>query len=276
MDRPIPLDEAWARLVARLSPLAEGGVLVAFSGGLDSAVLLDAAVETLGAERVLAFTAVSPSLPRAELEAARRFAAEVGARLYEEPTSELSDPDYVANAGNRCYFCKRELFSVMDAAKSRLGLSRVVYGYHRDDDADVRPGLRAALEAGALRPLWDAGLGKADLRALARARGRSFAGKGSMACLSSRIPVGTPVTEERLRKVETLEAWMRERGYRQFRARLDSDDHVRLVTSPDEVGRLTAEVENESSRRSLLDVAAAVGVVGVSVDPRGYQRSGEP
>lgn len=262
--------------MTRLSPLAAEGVLVAFSGGLDSAVLLDAAVAAIGEERARAFTAVSPSLPAAELEDARRIALELGATLHEERTEELADPAYVANAGKRCYFCKRELFSVMEGARTRLGLSRIVYGYHRDDDADVRPGLAAALEAGALRPLWEVGLGKADLRAIARFRGRSFAEKGSMACLSSRIPIGTAVTKERLQKVERIEAWMRERGYRQFRARLDRDDRVRLETSSAEVERLAAEVSEPLLRAGLLAVAASVGVSDVTVDPRGYRRPGEP
>ena len=258
---------------AALLPHREAGVVVAFSGGLDSSVLLDAAVEALGAGRVAAFTAVSPSLSARDLADARRIAAEVGAAHHEEETSELSDPGYVANAGERCFFCKRELFSVIGEVKERLGLAAVAYGYHRDDDADFRPGLSAALAAGALRPLYEAGLGKRELRDIARARGRSFAEKPSGACLSSRIPAGTPVTAKRLAAVEAVEEWLRGRGYRQLRARLERDDRMRLETDPSDVARLAREIAG--APEELLAVARAHGVIELAVDPRGYGRPGE-
>jgi uncharacterized protein len=266
--------ERWAGLLDVLRPHAESGVIVAFSGGLDSALLLDAAVEALGTARVVAFTAVSPSLSKRDLDDARRIASELGARHHEEETSELEDPGYVANAGDRCFFCKRELFHVIDGVKVRLGAGRVAYGYHRDDDADFRPGLKAALDAGALRPLYDAGLGKADLRALARARGRSFAEKPSGACLSSRIPMGTPVTASRLAAVEAIEEALRARGFRQLRARLERDDRVRLETEPQDVARLAREIAE--SQDALLAVGAEHGIRELTVDPRGYRRAGEP
>ncbi len=269
-------DTSWERLLATLAPHREEGVIVAFSGGLDSAVLLDAALEAVGREKVVAFTAVSPSLAAAELAEARRIAADLGATLREEPTHELDDPGYVANAGDRCFFCKRELFAVIERTRSRLGLGRVAYGYHRDDDADVRPGLRAALDAGALRPLWEAGLGKADLRGVARERGRSFAEKASGACLSSRLPVGMTVTVERLGKVETVEAWLRAAGYRQFRARLDRDDLVRIEVAPSELARLATAMAAEGERGSLLEAARSAGVARVTLDLAGYHRPGEP
>lgn len=265
---------AWARLLSRLDVHRHDGVVVAFSGGLDSSVLLDATLAALGPSRVVAFTAVSPSLAAAELSAAREIAAELGIALREEPTDELADPGYVANAGDRCFYCKRELFAAIEKVRPRLGARRVAYGYHRDDDADDRPGLRAALEAGALRPLWDAGLGKKDLRAIAASRGRSFAHKPSFACLASRIPIGMPVSAERLRKVETVESWLRARGYGQFRARLDRDDAVRLEVAPKDVERLSAEVASEGGGE-LRALAAQVGITAVTVDPRGYRRAGE-
>jgi pyridinium-3,5-biscarboxylic acid mononucleotide sulfurtransferase len=265
--------ELWERLKETLAPHHGSGVIVAFSGGLDSSLLLDAALEALGRERVVAFTAVSPSLAALERADARRIAAELGARHHEEETSELDDPGYAANAGDRCFFCKRELFSVIDAAKERLGVTKVAYGYHRDDDSDLRPGLKAALAAGALRPLYDARLGKRELRALASARGRSFAEKPSGACLSSRIPTGTPVTAERLAAVEAVEAWLRGRGYAQIRARLERDDRVRLETDPADVERLAREVAERPAE--LAGVTAAHGIRELAVDPRGYRRPGD-
>ncbi|HKC26134.1 MAG TPA: ATP-dependent sacrificial sulfur transferase LarE [Thermoanaerobaculia bacterium] len=277
---------SWERLRAALLPHRETGVVVAFSGGLDSSVLLDAAVEALGARRVAAFTAVSPSLSARDLADARRIASEIGTAHHEEETSELSDPGYVANAGDRCFFCKRELFSVIGDVKERLGLTMnrgsssaapappaVAYGYHRDDDADFRPGLKAALAAGAIRPLYEAGLGKRELREIARARGRSFAEKPSGACLSSRIPAGTPVNARRLAAVEAVEEWLRDRGYRQLRARLERDDRMRLETDPSDVVRLAREIA--AAPEELLAVARAHGVLELAVDPRGYGRPGE-
>lgn len=266
---------SWDRLLSTLSPYTGGGLIVAFSGGLDSAVLLDAALHALGPARVIAFTAVSPSLAASELADVRRIAGELGAHLHEEPTSELDDPAYVANGGDRCYFCKKELFSVIERTRIRLQCEHVAYGYHRDDDADFRPGLKAALEAGALRPLYEAQLGKNDLREIARFRNRSFSEKSSGACLSSRIASGIPVTIARLGKVETIEAWLRGRGYSQFRARLDRDDLVRIETAPVEVGRLAGELSEESVRHELLHLARSVGVARVSLDMAGYHRAGE-
>ncbi|MEO6324447.1 MAG: hypothetical protein ABIT01_11675, partial [Thermoanaerobaculia bacterium] len=132
---------AWERLVAEFPNVPGETIVVAFSGGLDSSVLLDAAVAALGRDRVLAFTAVSPSLSSADLDDVRRIAGELAVHLHEEPTHELDDPGYVSNQGDRCYFCKRELFSVIGRVKETLGIGRVAYGYHLGDDADFRPGL---------------------------------------------------------------------------------------------------------------------------------------
>ena len=266
---------AWDRLVSEFTKRPDESLVVAFSGGLDSSVLLDAAVAALGRDRVVAFTAVSPSLSLADLEDVRRIAAELNVKLHEEPTFELDDPQYVANQGDRCYFCKRELFSVIGRVKETMGITRVAYGYHRDDDADFRPGLKAALEAGALRPLYEAGLGKNDLRELARFRGRSFSEKASGACLSSRIAPGLPVTVARLGKVETIESWLRNRGYVQFRARLDRENLVRIETSPVEIGRLDGELADEGVRAELLALARSVDLERVALDLTGYRRAGE-
>jgi PP-loop superfamily ATP-utilizing enzyme len=139
----------------------------------------------------------------------------------------------------------------------------------------VRPGLKAALEAGVVRPLYAAGLGKADLRRLAKARGRSFADKPSQACLSSRLPMGMPVTRERLSKVEIVEGWLKDRGYLQLRARLDKDDLVRLEVAPAELPRLAADLADDTLREALLAEARAAGVTRVTLDLVGYHRAGE-
>lgn len=275
LEPPPSPEAAWKRLLAALAPHRDAGLVVAFSGGLDSAVLLDSALTALGNGRVVAFTAVSPSLPALELQEARRIASELGAPLVEQATDELARPGYVANAGDRCYHCKSELFEVVHRTAHEMGLHRVAYGYHKDDDADDRPGLRAAQEAGAIRPLWEAGLRKSDLRAIARWRGRSFAGKGSSACLASRIPVGTAVTPERLGKVEALEVHLRGLGFRQVRARLDRDDVVRIEAGPAELPGLLRHVEDAEARGALVAAARASGVKRVSVDLAGYARAGE-
>ncbi len=275
MEAALPKDPAWTRLLEALAPHRDTGLVVAFSGGLDSAILLDAALEALGRERVTAFTAVSPSLSQRELAEARRVAEELGAPLETAETFELDDPGYVANAGNRCYFCKKELFSAIERLRVARGYPAIGYGYHVDDDADVRPGLKAALEAGVVRPLYAAGLGKADLRRLAKARGRSFADKPSQACLSSRLPMGMPVTRERLSKVEIVEGWLKDRGYLQLRARLDKDDLVRLEVAPAELPRLAADLADDTLREALLAEARAAGVTRVTLDLVGYHRAGE-
>lgn len=275
MEAALPKDPAWTRLLDALAPHRDTGLVVAFSGGLDSAILLDAALEALGRERVTAFTAVSPSLSQRELAEARRVAEELGVPLETAETFELDDPGYVANAGNRCYFCKKELFSAIERLRVARGYPAIGYGYHVDDDADVRPGLKAALEAGVVRPLYAAGLGKADLRRLAKARGRSFADKPSQACLSSRLPMGMPVTRERLSKVEIVEGWLKDRGYLQLRARLDKDDLVRLEVAPAELPRLAADLADDTLREALLAEARAAGVTRVTLDLVGYHRAGE-
>src|SRR4051794_22974139 len=203
------------RLDARLAALhgslaALPGVLVAFSGGVDSGMLLAAAVRALGADRVVAATAVSPSLPAAEREAAAAFAVSLGVRHEFPRTDELSRPGYVANAGDRCAFCKSELLDVLNPLAARLGIADVVTGTNADDVvAGFRPGIRAAAERGAGTPLARAGLTKADVRALARRWELPLADKPAAACLASRIAYGVPVSAERLVRVEAAETELR-------------------------------------------------------------------
>ena len=193
-----------AALLARLARL--DGLVVAFSGGVDSAVVLAGAIKALGPEAVLAAIADSPSLPGAELATARRVAGQIGADLVELPTSEHADPGYRANAGDRCYFCKRTVLgAVRDLARSR-GFAHVATGTHLDDRrAAHRPGLRAAAEFAVCEPLAEVGATKQTVRLLAARWELTVRDKPSTPCLASRIAVGVPVTVDRLRLVERAE-----------------------------------------------------------------------
>jgi uncharacterized protein len=242
-------------------------VLVAFSGGVDSALLLAVARAELG-DRAVAVTAVSPSLPAAELDEARLLASRLGAKLVEVPTEEVRDPRYRANGPDRCYFCKDALFRAMSRLGADRGGATLCYGAIADDAGDHRPGMDAAREHGARAPLLEAGLDKAEVRALARQMGLPVWDKPARACLASRIPHGTEVTAERLARVERAEEALRAAGLRQYRVR----DHG-------EVARLELDAEGmemlaDATRRARI--AAAVREAGfrfVALDLEGY-RSG--
>jgi|SRR6266496_775599 pyridinium-3,5-biscarboxylic acid mononucleotide sulfurtransferase len=262
-------------LGARIAALEErlralGSVLVAFSGGSDSAFLLAAAVRALGAERVMAATAVSPSLPAAELAGAAAFATDLGVPHHTPRTDELARDGYQANGGDRCYFCKAELLDVLGPLAAALQLTHVATGTNADDArAGFRPGIRAAAERGAVTPLLDAGLSKPDVRAASRAWGLSTWDKPAAACLSSRVAYGLPITPARLGRVERAEAALRgalsAAGYLVCDLRVrDLGDDARV-----EVDRALAPVL--AGRPDLLGVVRGFG--SVSVDPRGF-RSG--
>jgi uncharacterized protein len=262
-------------LTARLSALDEqlrtlGSVLVAFSGGADSAFLLAAAVRTLGPGHVAAATAVSPSLPAVEREAAAEFASGLGVRHTFIDTFEMDRAGYRANAGDRCYFCKAELLDVIAPVAGDLDLAHVATGTNADDAiAGFRPGIRAAHERGAVTPLRDAGFTKAQVRAASHAWGLATADKPAAACLSSRIAYGIAITPHRLARVEAAEAGLRaalaDAGMpvRDLRVR-DLGDVARIEVDIERVGVLAARPE-------LL--SAVAGFDRVEVDPRGF-RSG--
>jgi uncharacterized protein len=198
------------RLLARLRSL--DGVAVAFSGGVDSTLVLAAALRALPANRVLAVIADSPSLARTELVDARQVAADLGAELVEVRVAELEIPGYRANAGNRCYFCKHTVLSAVSELAVRRGIAHVATGTHADDHRAVhRPGLRAARELHVVEPLADAGLGKREIRMLAAAWSLPVADKPATPCLASRIAVGVPVSIGRLGLVERAEIAVRAR-----------------------------------------------------------------
>jgi uncharacterized protein (TIGR00268 family) len=263
------LDDRLDALAAQFAPLP--GVLVAFSGGVDSGVVLAAAVRTLGTERVVAATAVSPSLPASEREGAAAFGASLGVRHEFPRTDELSRPGYVANEGNRCAFCKTELVDVLTPLAGRLGIADVVTGTNADDlTAGFRPGIRAAAARGAWAPLARAGMTKDDVRAAARRWELPLADKPAAACLASRIAYGVPVTAEGLARVERAEADLRSAlaaagiAVRNLRVRDLGSDTARVEVD-------AAVVADLADRPDLL--AAVPGFAHVEVDPRGF-RSG--
>lgn len=207
------------RLAALRSQLSElDGLLVAFSGGVDSAVLLQAAVETLGT-RALGVIADSPSLPRAELQQARELAGAMGARLRVVSTQELEQEAYRVNSGDRCFYCKNALFEAMVRVGKEEGIDHLAFGEIIEDRLDTRPGARAAKQWQVLAPLSAAGLGKDDVRRRARELGLDVWDKPASACLASRIPVGTRVTADLLAQVERAEEGLRGLGLRELRVR---------------------------------------------------------
>jgi len=210
------MDEKLERLRALLR--AYGSCLVAYSGGVDSAFLACVAHEVLG-ERAAAVIADTPSLPRRELAEALQLAARLGISVRVVRTREFEDPDYLANPINRCYFCKRDLFAEFAPLAQREGFAVVAYGENVDDAGDFRPGTQAAAAAGARAPLKEAGFTKAEIRALSARFGLPTAAKPQMACLSSRVPYGEPVTVEKLRMIEAAEEVLRGQGFRQVRVR---------------------------------------------------------
>jgi uncharacterized protein (TIGR00268 family) len=263
------LDDRLDALAAEFAPLP--GVLVAFSGGVDSGVVLAAAVRALGADRVVAATAVSPSLPATEREGAATFGASLGVRHEFPRTDELSRAGYRANAGDRCAFCKTELVDVLTPLAARLGIADVVTGTNADDlRAGFRPGIRAAAERGAWAPLARAGLTKDDVRAAARLWGLPLADKPAAACLASRIAYGVPVSAEGLARVEQAEAGLRTAmagaglPVQNLRVRDLGGDTARVEVDAALVADLVARPE-------LLEAVA--GFAAVEVDPRGF-RSG--
>lgn len=253
MSRPSEHEAKRAALIDRLRALES--VAVAFSGGVDSGVLLHAAREALG-DRAAAVIADSPSLPRRELEEARVFAASIGARLEVARTDELSDPSYRANAGDRCYFCKTALFSAMEPWARAKGFRALAFGAITDDALDDRPGARAAREFRVVAPLAEAGLGKDDVRRYAAEAGLEIADKPASACLASRIPVGTEVTRERLAAVEDAEEALRELGLAVLRVR-HHGDRARVELGAEEHARLP-ELEHDLRARLAARGFAAV------------------
>jgi len=242
-----------------------GSLVVGFSGGADSALLLKVAVDQLG-DRALAVTAVSASYPERDRKEAIDLAAGIGAEHLLVDSHEFEDPGYVANAPNRCFFCKRELFDILQATARERGFAAVAYGAITDDLGDFRPGMDAARAAGARAPLLEAGMSKLDVREMSRRLGLRTWDRPASACLSSRIPHGSPIDVAELKRVELAEDYLIAAGFRQVRVRAHGEV-ARIECAPDDLPRLV-----EPAFRTLLaDRLKEIGFRYVTVDLEGYR-----
>ena len=245
-----------------------GEVLVAFSGGVDSALVLAVAHEVLG-DRAVALTALSETFPPEEQAEAQRLIERLGARHVLVESAELEVEGYARNTGDRCYFCKSELFTLARDRAAAMGIAWVADGTILDDLGEHRPGLVAAAEQAVRHPLVEAGMGKDAVRAIARHLGLAVWSKPSFACLGSRFPVGTRVTSARVQRVQRVESYLRTLGVQQFRARyhqLEGRPMVRIEVDRAEFSTVIAVHE------ALVEVCQAEGFAWVTLDLAGYQR----
>ena len=273
MKAAAPLENNAVAIEAKRTHLREilranAPLIIAYSGGVDSAFLLAEARRELG-DRVLGVIADSPSLPRQALAEAVALARAIGAPLEVVRTLELDNPDYAANPPNRCYFCKAELFQTLDALARSRGYPAIAYGENADDVKQDRPGRKASEEFQIITPLRDAGLTKAEIRQLSRDLGLPTADAPAQPCLSSRIPWGTPVTVDALAMVERAEAHIRRLGFRIFRVRHvvknDAPPAALVQLAPAELP-LDTDVKAEIERG-----IREAGYASVELDPAGYR-----
>jgi len=240
-------------------------VVVAYSGGVDSTFLASIAHDALG-EKALAVTAFSPTYPASEIAQAESLARQLGLRHILIETNELEDPSFVANDPLRCYYCKRGLFQLLRRIADEEGLEVVLDGTNYDDLSDYRPGRMAAEELGVRSPLLEAGLTKADIRRLSRSRGLPNWDKPSTPCLATRIPYGTAITVELLRRVSAAEEYLAELGLRQFRVR-HHGDIARIEVSAEDMALFT----DGKIRLQVVEALRALGYSYVALDLAGYR-----
>jgi len=266
LDDTRSLEQKLAELDDLIRPL--GRVLVAYSGGVDSAMLVVAAHRLLG-DDVIAVTADSESYATGELERAAKILEPFGIAHAVVRTHELGNPEYASNPVNRCYFCKQELFTQLQRIAAERGANCILYGQNADDVGDFRPGSDAARELGARAPLQEAGLTKQDVRDLARQWGVPVWNRPATACLSSRFPYGTPVTSQGLRMVDRAEGYLRGIGFGQLRVR-HHRDVARIELLAEDLPVLLTDAEK---RDTLVTVLTEIGYTFVTLDLQGF-RSG--
>lgn len=247
------------------SLLALDSVVVAFSGGADSTLLLKMCCDVLG-ERVLAVTADSPIHPDYEVGDAVKTAESLGVKHTVIHTQEMQNPRFTANAPDRCYHCKKGLFQALKAMASENGVARVVEGANADDLEDYRPGARAGDEVGVRRPLQEAGLTKAEIRSISKDLGLPTWNKPSLACLVSRIPYGSPITPEALASIDAAETFIRSLGIAQVRVRHHGQT-ARIEVDPGDVEKLV----RETNRLRVVNQLRGLGYVYITLDLAGYR-----
>ncbi len=257
------IERKWDHLKALLHDMQSA--VLAFSGGVDSSLLLRAASEVMGS-RLLAVTAVSETYPAGELSAAREFARSLDVRHRVLHTGELDAESFVRNAPDRCYYCKKELFEKLRQIAGSEGISTVIEGSNTDDLRDYRPGRKAAQEFFVRSPLVEAGISKEEVRGLARTLNLSVWDKPSLACLSSRIPFGTRITPEILETIQSAEDQLRVLGFRQVRVRHHGET-ARIEISRSDFGRLL----NDETAKKITSALKGLGYTYVCLDLDGYR-----
>lgn len=242
-----------------------GGVAVAYSGGVDSTFLAAVAVQVLG-DRAVAVTALSSTYPEWERKEAAELARKMGIRQIEVSTHEIDDPCFSANPPDRCYYCKKELVHYVREVADREGIQVIVDGSTVDDLNDIRPGRRAMMEGRVRSPLLEVGMTKAEVREYSRQMSLATADKPSLACLASRVPFGTPITEEKLKAIDHVEGALWKLGFRQLRVR-HHGEIARIEVEPSELLRLC----DPEIRTTVIKTAKAAGFKYVAADLQGYR-----